>query len=300
MEQAIHTVASAQWGYVVLGTVAVFPIALLLWARRWHLLLRFFGVPYPYARVLLLNMITFFAGFIISDSIGGFFKLLYMREEGISMPRAFASAFLDKTFELAMLIAFGLTGLVVFPTLMAEASTSIILLAIVGVTGLLVIFLFRHPLLALLAKVLTQVVNQRAAQHVGEAPGQLTTTLSGIVWHEWLQVLLISVLARLAHFSMAYAMVLALGIPLAYWQVIAVMSVLGIVLAVPLSIGGLGTREAALIILFSFLGRPPEEAVGLALLLFCNQLPWRALGLVAWLRNPLGSGQTLASALSSR
>ncbi|MCC7352134.1 MAG: flippase-like domain-containing protein [Anaerolineae bacterium] len=286
--QAVALLGQARVLPLALAVGAVFPATLALWAVRWNLLLRLLEIRIPFRHALLYSLIGNFAGLFLSDTMGGFIKVFYLREDGYPAARAFFSVFLDKTWEVAMLLVFGLAGLLAFPALLGDSWLSLALpLAGLAVVALLVKSLGPRAARGWL-RVLRERFNGRVARWAGASVADLMDVAGRVPWRGWAWVLGASILVRLAHFIYSYLLALSLGISISFPAIVAIMSVVGIIVSLPLSIGGLGTREATMVAAFSLLGLPSPQALAFSFLIFLAGLAWRSIGVVGWLRRPLG------------
>ena len=288
LAQALALLGQARALPLVLAVGVVFPATLVLWAVRWHLVLRLLDIRIPFLRALLYSLIGNFAGLFLSDTMGGFIKVFYLREDGYLAARAFFSVFLDKTWEVAMLLYFGLAGLLAFPALLGASWLSLALpLGGLAAAALLVKYLGPRGARGWL-RLVGGRFNGRVARWAGASVADLLDTVGRVPWRGWTGVLGASILVRLAHFSYCYLLAVSLGIPLSFPATVAIMSLVGIIVSLPLSIGGLGTREATMVAAFSLIGLPAPQALAFSFLIFLVGLAWRSVGVVGWLRRPLG------------
>ncbi len=287
LAQAVALLCQARTVPLALSVGVVFPATLTLWAVRWNLLLRLLEIHIPFSRALLYSLIGNFAGLFFSDTMGGFIKVFYLREDGYPAARAFFSVFLDKTWEVAMLLAFGLAGLLAFPALLGNSWLALALpLVGLAITALLVKIVGPRAAHWWL-HVLQGRFRGRVARWAGANVADLLHITGRVPWRGWMQVLGASVLVRFTHFIYSYLLALSLGIPISFPAVVAVMSIVGIIASLPLSIGGLGTREATMIAAFSLLGLPSHQALAFSFLIFLAGIAWRSVCVVGWLRRPL-------------
>lgn len=286
--QAVALLGQAQPTPLALAVGVLFPLTIALWAVRWQMILRLLEVRIPFARALLYSLIGNFAGLFLSDTMGGFVKVFYLREDGHPASRAFLSVFLDKTWEAAMLLSFGLMGVLAFPGLLGDAWLAPAGL-LAGLTVAAVLVKASGPSMARgWLRFVQRHFSGQVARWAGASVADLLTATGRVPWRGWARVLGASVLVRLTHFVYAYLLALSLGISISFPALVAVMSVVGIVASLPLSIGGLGTREATMVAAFSLLRLPTHQALALSFLIFLIGLFWRSAGVVGWLRRPLG------------
>ncbi len=285
--------AIALWGRarptpLALAVGVFFPLTLVLWAVRWQLILRLLEIRLPFPRALLYSLIGNFAGLFLSDTMGGFIKVFYLREDGHPSARAFFSVFLDKTWEVAMLLSFGLGGLLAFPALLGRSwlalAASLVGLALVA----LLVKTFGPRGARWWLRFVQGHFSGRIARWAGASIADLLEATGRVSWQGWMQVWGASILVRLTHFVCSYLLALSLGISISFPTLVAVMSVVGIIASLPLSIGGLGTREATMVAAFGLLGLPAHQALAFSFLIFLVGLFWRSVGVFGWLRRPLG------------
>jgi uncharacterized protein (TIRG00374 family) len=286
--QILYRVAFANIGLVLFATVVGFGTLWLLSAWRWQILLNSFGIRYSLRKVFELYFIGFFAGFLLSDSIGPFARGFYVKNEGHSVARAMVTIFLDKMLSFVGLLAFSLVGVVVFSNVITHywVIWFIPMVIAIGIGGG---WFLRGKLGFWISQSLDNLLASRLHLATKNPTSKVYEELSSISISVWLEVAFVTVLCRLVHYGAVYMLARSLGITISYMSIVAVMSLVGVAVVLPIAVaGGIGVREGVLVGLFVLLGQEKELALSLALLIFFSSLVWRAVGMVLWLRNPLG------------
>jgi uncharacterized protein (TIRG00374 family) len=282
----IGQTASANAILVTAGIIG-FGIYWALGVWRWQILLNAFGICYPFPKAFELYCIGLFAGFLLSDSIGGFARGFYVRKEGYSVGRAMLTILFDKTMELTGLLVFGLVGFAVFSS--ALELTWLVWL----VPTALALFVgsawyFRGRLRFWIGQRLDNWMGNRFHVTSQTPVSRLIDELSLISTQVWLQAVLVTIACRLAHYWAVFALARSLGSSISFLAIVAVMSLVGVAVVLPISVaGGIGIREGTLVALLALLGQGREFALALSLLIFLCSVAWRMGGMILWFRNPL-------------
>lgn len=254
---------------------------------RWQILLQAFHIHYPFWKTFEYYCIGFFAGFMLSDSVGAFTRGFYVRKEGHSVATAMVTIFIDKVAEIAGLLFTSLLGLVVFSS--AIQQNWLIWLVPLGlVCGVAALWLFGRRAGRWLSRRLDDLLRNRLHLVDENRASQIYGELLSVPLSTWVGVGSVTLLCRLAHYLSVYILARSLGIGLPFLSIAAVMSLVGAAVVLPISIGGgLGVREGVLVGLFRLVEESTESALSLSLLIFLVSLVWRAVGMIFWLKNPL-------------
>lgn len=267
----------------------------LLYALKWHLVLRTVGVNVRFWRVTEQYLIGLFFNNFLPTTVGGDVARVYYlgREEGYASVGA--SVLLDR--------ALGFWSLTVWATALVwsfDASTQGFAVARQALTALLVVFvgavlaLVLLPLGSLMARVAT-------IRWIGPVARALETlrmhgspilrspgTVAGVM------TIVLGYVAVVTAIYTAYFRVVA-GLAPPFVPVMAVLLAIGILSNVPITVNGIGLREQLHYLLFAGLGIGKEPAVGIALIVFSQLLILSLVGCALWLRMRVSYSLTRAA-----
>lgn len=277
---------------VVLAIVPINGLAIVFNSVKWRLLLRYYEIFYPFLRVLHLYLVGMFAGFFLSDSLGAFSKVFYVRRDGYSGSAAAVTIVLDKLTELAVFLASGMLALYAAPVLITDNLkmwgwiTGTILLVVVGVWIIIKYWQYALTKLSELYRLyLNQSLNKLQLPLSGGKSGKNQSY--SIKPTAWLQIALLSLVSQFFQYIAVYLLMLALGISLSFGLALVIIITVGLISMLPISPAGIGTRDAALVFWFNILDIPVEYALALSILLLLLYIFWRTAGLVGYLLDPL-------------
>lgn len=296
LPQTLRLLAGVRWRFLLAAVLAAMPANLLLRALRWHLIAGYYDVPLSFRRSLELYLVSFSAGFLLSDSIGAFVRTIFLHRDGESLSISLLLPFWEKTAELLSILLMGVLGILLLPQMiMGGGSLYLLFIAAGGLIMLLSLILIppaQERLFAALKWAFRRYAKGKAEADISSFEDDFRRMKPLF----FLEVLLFSFGLRLLHYLYVYFLSLSLGIPLSYGDIVLVMMLVSLVIILPISIAGLGTREAVMIPAFALLGRPPEEAVALSLLIAATTTLWRGLGSLSWVPMARPTSPTLPPA----
>ena len=290
MEQTLHQLAQANWGWLVLATLLTLALPFTS-VFRWLGVLKAQRIVLPFGVALRAVMMANVLNSFLPSKTGDIAKAAYLREHG-GLAKGTGTVILERLVDLGVLGALGLLGLLVSGTLWGLVA-GVALLGGVLVIFLVVLFLPLHKL---------------------PLPGKVARVLTGLrdVFRSWLampaaiaQTLLGSVLTwslgGLTVFALAQAFDTGLGLGFAY----AIFPLAIIAGLVPVTVSGIGTRDAAFVALLSSqMSAEQATLVGIGYTLFAYWLlsllsfPAVAWQVMAYLRG--GSGRRVGAELEGR
>lgn len=244
---------------------------------RWNLLLRLEDCNYPKWSSFIAYMSSYTIGLVTPGRVGEIARLYYVREEtGITFYRSFKTLIADRIFDFAILIWFGVTGMMYFYKALGDISGLIYLLlaALMMLTAWGIGYL-------LLKKFINPDTSPSGLRFIRE----IWNGMFGLpMFYPWL----LTIVAYLIFYYANMMIFKSIGISLTLVDIGFILSLMSLATIVPISLAGFGTREASLVYLLSFYAINPETAIVFSLLQFSAFFLWGGLiGLFFWLYKPV-------------
>lgn len=273
----------------VLALALLLPL-IALKTLRWQAILRAQAVELQFWPALLAYFGSLFIGLLTPGRLGEFVKALHVsRDCNAPLSHAVSSVFMDRLFDLYLLLVVGSAALLA----LAPGSAAITaLLASLALFTLPIILLLNDGLFARLeqASWLMAQPNTR----LGRATAWLLEMRRAMLMLSWPVLLWSATLTILAYgvfFGQCFLLARALNLPLSFVDTSYAVALGSLVTLIPISISGLGTREAAMIAYLSTLGLAAEAALGFSLLVFLTfYLGSGLIGALAWWLKPVPIG----------
>lgn len=241
---------------------------------RWNKLLRFEGCKYPYINAFSDYMVSLMIGLITPGRVGEIAKLYYVRQHtGIDFYHSFKTIVTDRIFDFALLIWFGLAGMLYFYKVLGDFSGAIyaVIAAVIMLAGWFSVF----SLLRYIKSEKSYIVFLR------ESWNEMFHKKMIVPW-------LLTFVAYLASYGSVYFIFKSISIEISIIDIAFVLSLMSLVTLIPITLAGFGTREVSLVYLLGFYGISPEQAVVFSILQFLAFFLWGGfIGLIFWIRNPL-------------
>ena len=267
------------WQLVVL--VVLNGLVLLTLNGRWWLILRGLGHELPFGQLLGHRLAAFGVSYFTpGPQFGGepVQVLLIEQQHGVPRPVAIAAVSLDKAVELLLNFGFLALGvLLVLQTGLLGAAlagaTAVWLLMLPPAIYLWLIWRGRQPLTWLLR----WLKIRRWETAVGHSEAEMNN-----LCQQNPAALLSAIAATSLSWSLMilefYSMAVFLGVPLTFFQLIALLTAARLAFLLPLP-GGLGTLEASQVWALSLMGFSPAAGIGLSLLIRLRDVLLGLLGL---------------------
>ncbi len=283
---AISIISGADLTTLLLALLLTIPFVLLK-SLRWSCLLRLQKIDYPFRSSTLAYLSSMYLGLVTPGRIGDFAKVLYLKnEQDISFSRGFSSVFVDRLFDLLILLLMACAGVLTFalPTNVLLILLVILLLLAAGIVVFTVDSVGRrliHFLLKLVLPRKRQDIARDKFDIFYSAVQQLKKP--GII-----NALLLSVAAYAIFYLQCYLIARSVNISISYLNAAFSISTANLVSLLPISISGIGTRDATLISIFSVLDLSKESALVFSILfLFISNISTCLIGAVAWFVKPV-------------
>ena len=265
--------ARLQPGPALLAVVLLLGIATIS-GLRWWIVGRAIAAPLPLGACLSLMFIGTFFTQVLPTSVGGdAVRILLAGRRGLPYGRAFSGVVLERASGLLALVVMVAGGALWLGDRLDPPVLWYFLLAslpgLLAALGLLCL-LDRLPLPARLARPLRALAAD--ARRVMLAPLASLT------------LLLLSAAAHLCTAGAVWLLALGLGLPLGWWDSLALVPAIVLITFFPLSFAGWGVREGAAVVLLGFAGLAADEALAVSVLLGLGLLAAGLPGCLLWLR----------------
>ena len=274
----LDLLARAEWWLVGLALLLNI-VNVELKVERWRLLLRERGIEYDRVRARVAFLSSSYAGFVTPGRVGDVLRAEYLRrEKGVAWHEGVLSVVVDRVCDVAAL----------------------------GLCVALALFHLRNVVTPEIARIGWILVGATAVGTVvfvalsvrgkGAGPGAESTNLSIRSVIQKLQsyhprALAIPMALTLVTFGVTFLqgfmMARAIGVPISFLDVSALLSAASFLSLLPISISGVGIREALFAVVFPQRGFSADAGVALGILVFGVIYGGVALlGLLAWVVRP--------------
>jgi hypothetical protein len=253
--------------------LAILCLMIMVKAFKWKLILNSMGADIK----LLDSFRAILAGLFFSNvtpgKIGDFFRAMYVNE-GKTNSLGLASVFLDRLFDIIILLIFGIisifwisqtTGFVVIN------QNQIIFLLIIIIA--LSVFLTKEKYVKMMLKPAFEIlIPKNIKEKISKGFSEFYSSIRATKKKQAILAIsfILSIIMWLANAVLLFILASAIKINAPFYTIIAIFPIMALSDLVPLSISGLGTREAVMIFMFSIFSLPLESAVALSLLVFFN------------------------------
>jgi uncharacterized protein (TIRG00374 family) len=284
-------VGEAKWGWLAAALLA-YGGTNVLGICRWHLLLKHSGADLGWLRTAQLTLIGLFANTFMPGAMGGdFVKAVLVARDNPSMkPTVLMSIVMERVLGfVAMFLISTFLILTRIGPLTEEFATRLAVIfyfVIFSLTlGALALGFWRHP--SKWVPFWDRLPLRESLDEAGEAYrfflGHRSCFWGGLGF---------SAAAHACLLLSCYAVALALGLELDFWDLSAVLPLVALVTLFVPSIGGLGIRELAFQHFLIYVGISKETSIALSLVFYAVTLAWGAAGGLVYLR--FGAGRRRA------
>lgn len=272
----------------LLGHVAGWPLALgcvlnganiHLKVERTRLLAGLRGFRYPRAAIWKGMLPSLYLGMVTPGRVGDALRIQYMRRDlGTSYAEGLALIVMDRFCDLYVLLAFVAAGVAHFASVLTGRLGVVTWLGVAATALLPLVFLVRGP-----GELALRGLKRLRPSMRGDAVERFLETLRGQVRPRLAWAVPLTIGAFLINYLQGWLAARALGLELAYADVIFMMAITSLLGLLPISVSGAGVRELFLALVFPSLGFAREQGVAFGLLIFAVIYVFCCLaGLVAW------------------
>ncbi|OGJ70124.1 hypothetical protein A3H90_03360 [Candidatus Peribacteria bacterium RIFCSPLOWO2_02_FULL_55_36] len=231
-------------------------------ALRWHLIVRTAGLQPTFRESWKLFNIGAFLAMITPAKIGELGRAVDLHRQGLNGPTAFALSLIDRIADIIVIAVLATLGI----------------RTLFGTTAMFTVIAIGVALLV------TTVLLWKATRKHREGVRWLRELSDLTTGRMVLLLLATTTVGWMCYFWWGIILTRSLGIVIAPFTLIAVLTVTGIVAILPIAPSGLGTRDMALITLLAPHGIAAPRAVALASLMLVTQTLFGTLGAWYWLK----------------
>jgi hypothetical protein len=286
--EIVKTLLGAKTSWLLLGLVS-YGLIEVLFALRWHLLLRVQNLQLSFRRVFGLWMIGVFFNFFIPGGTGGdAVKIFYlMKETPGNRGTAILSVIVDRLIGLITTVLFAGVLIRLEWQWLTSAPGALhwiyLALAILGGSLLFLALSFVVTGFGLVHRLPKRMPGRDKIAELA-----LAYNLYGKAWRPSLAAMGVSLIAQLGYFGVFYCAIRALAssdmrVP-SLTEFFAIMPIIDTILALPISIGGVGWREMLFETFFGGLcGASKGVAVAISSTGYLLTLTWGLVGALIYL-----------------
>lgn len=254
------TAQGIDWAWLLLGLV-VFQIAILLFARRFQLVLRCSGINRCYRHVLAIYMGSIIYFFITPGGIGvEAARFARLKDARTSTPALLSALLVDRLFGMLAAVLLGVFGLGVLLSVLSDVSAHSYYLLLIGAVSVVVLI---AATAYIKRQLLLSVLDDLRRDYAANKGALMQALLCSIV---------LQALMGLSVFYCARAIGMSVDAFTALWVTAAGM----VLMVLPVNAGGFGLNDAGTALLFHAAGLPLADATTLALIVFLLRL-WSGL-----------------------
>lgn len=243
--------------------------------------------------------VSTFLGTFLPGSIGGdAVRTVGTTRLGVPAADAAASVVLDRLLGAVGILVVAIIGIATMPDLLDETVvvTGLVCSSIVAAVGLALVFSGRA---ARTAEQFLQLLPGRRLRRIG-ARLMATVRLHGRDRGRMAAVLGASGLVQVLRILEAWALGLALGIPVGLNVYFALVPVILLIILLPITVNGIGTSQAAFVWLFARSGVPSADAFALSVLFLALGVIGNLPGAVLYAFPPSAHGSESAPSADVR
>ncbi|MBI4181422.1 MAG: flippase-like domain-containing protein [Candidatus Aenigmarchaeota archaeon] len=273
-----------------LAALGLSVVAIALKAVKWQVIIRSYGLPFPFREALRGWLVGFAIGLVTPGKIGDFARAYYLKERA-NMGRALTTVVVDRLADILILFLLAAIGLTAFVTLYVPND-----LLLAGVYGFFVLFLAGLALFSR-TRVMIRVLRPFYRWFISDArKGTVKAVFDDFYGGVAVMVgkkrlmlasLAITLLIWIVTIFYVWVLAVAMGLAVPYWFLFLTFPIVGLLFALPISFSGLGTREAALLFFLSYVGIGAEQAIAYSLLMLVVDYLLGAAGFALWTRHPI-------------
>lgn len=249
--------------YVLILIITLMFLTFLISNFVWQLIFKKQKISISYLKSLKLLFIGVFYAIITPSRVGGYSKILYLKEEtNEPTGKLFVNVFV---YNLIQAIPFYLI-LVIAAFLIVEQFPDLFfwILVYVSVIGfLMLLFIKKERGEKTIYLFIKYLIPKRLKGYLNEFSQTFYKDFPRI--RDFILPFIICIFIQIINFTLLYILALELGIETPFHIFIVLYSIASLISAIPVTIGGLGIKEAALLGLFAPFNIAAEKIVALSL-----------------------------------
>jgi len=230
-------------------------------AARWRVALIAQGSPFSFFETLAVSFKTSFLGTVTPGRLGDLSRVGYLYRSTASVSKSLVTVFLDRLYDIAFLLLFGLLAVVYFLNLFVSHVGSFLLLLLTSAgIGILAMY-YRMQIWRLFKQMLRGTVSVPMYEALILQWDIFRNEVRRVFRASMSKMIFFTLLSYIFYFVQVFAITKGYGleIPIAYVVMCASLSAL--VSMLPITVGGVGTREAVFVLLLGRASVSSEAAV---------------------------------------
>jgi uncharacterized protein (TIRG00374 family) len=238
---------------------------------RWRVLTNWLGIRVRLVSLFIIYLKGFFYGLVTPGRLGEMGKAWLLPQENEGRYKSLASVFLDRFFDVIILIPICLIG--------AAAYRESLHLSLSKVIYMFVFFILASFILVLLLyyrKSLNLPLSKRFLGKYKERVILLFQAILSIDRSTFVLATVLSLTAQLFWGGIGYVLMTALDLEGSFWWLVWCMSFAAIISYIPITFAGLGLRESSMAFFFILQGHDASMGVSFGLML-SSMLLWLSL-----------------------
>lgn len=264
-QQLVAILGKADPWLIGVALLYMYPF-LLVKSWRWRNILLNLGLDVPLPTALKLYLVGVYLGGVTPGQVGDLAKAWHLRSRGHPFAPAALSVVVDRLFDMVLMVLLAIPGVLFLGHLLPsrELQTALVVAVGAGLILLLVFLMSRPQRRWLLLHALPAILPARLHASLE----RLHTQLAALAMHPRL-VLLASTISLLSigfTFFRLWLLFLALNMPIPFYLVVSVTTLVSMLQLLPVSIAGVGVRDALLIGVLLPYGYSVEQALGVSAL----------------------------------
>lgn len=281
--------AGAALGWKLVAAMLLNLAMLAFKVQRWRVLLAASGVGYSFANAWTAFNAAAYIGLLTPGRVGDVLRVKYLvRDAGVSNADGLASVVSDRIWDVYVLLAFVAFGVARFSAELAGDLASLTWAAMVLMALL--------PLLLLVPGISDRALDalwKRVGSRLGE-PSAMQRFLHSLrvqLKRGFVVALPLTLVSFGVVYLQGWLVALAMGIDLAFIDVVALLALASLLALLPVSVSGVGVRELLFAVIFPVLGFEAEVGVSFGLMIFVVVfIPILIYGFIVWQLHPLPLG----------
>jgi glycosyltransferase 2 family protein len=239
--------------------VYVLPFHFSLWTLRvlrWKILLKNEDIDLPFFDILAIAASGFFLGCMTPGRLGEFAKVKFLMNAGHPFRGAFMSSLLERFLDLAALFFYVVFAVVVCWDVLPDALLFYLLIAMLGITGLLTAYIQRRRI----KNIILQLIPETVSGNVEEKLSILSYSINATRGNQRLVLLGYSIAMWGLNHIIIYLLFHGAGYTLPIYYTFAFSTLGSLASLIPISIYGVGIRESIMIAMLPLVGYTPADA----------------------------------------
>lgn len=287
----IQVAKEIKW-YLVVVSVAIGFIAAFIKSYKWKKLVNYSGLKYSMINSFIAWLVGFAVGIITPGRVGDFYRAVYLKTSNKKpIGICFASVFLDRIFDIIIMLFFAGMGLLYLLLNYDIPSGKELAIAIVVmfVLGVVFLFVFKENVVRKLIRPLFYKFIPDKYHKSMRKNYKSFFSLFNVIMKKPSKIsflLVIGIISWLVAFLQMYVLAMALNLDVTYLFIGAIAPLINIIELIPISFSGVGTRDVAMIFFLGLLSISKEAAVAFSLMVLAMIYIIALPGIIYWIKHP--------------